>query len=77
MNLSVSKRLMYEIAGRPGYDLSSFRDILLMITFKEGEEIEFRRRIEDYGPVGVETFPDGGRSRGCTGSCGCTGSFIR
>jgi hypothetical protein len=46
--LMLSKRLMYEMGGRPGYTIETLRDVILMITF-EGEEQqkEFIERIRD------------------------------
>ena len=42
----VSKRLMYEIAGRPGYDLEKLRDIVPMIAFdSEEQQAAFVRHV--------------------------------
>ncbi len=42
----LSKRLMYEMGGRPGYTIETLRDILLGIRFKDEEQkSEFIERI--------------------------------
>jgi len=66
LSLSTSYRLMYEIGGRPGYNVETLKDVLLMITFVEEtqkrtfltilrEELEKTNKMGITGPFGPRT----------------------
>ena len=71
----LSKHLMYEMGGRPGYTIETLSDILLGIRFKDEEQkTEFIERIrhatleeptaDSYGLMGAP----GILTMGCTGA---------
>ena len=73
--LVLSKRLMYEMAGRPGYKIEMLRDVLFGLRFKDEEQqnefVERIRRVTLEEPVSDSyglTEPRGILTMGCTGA---------